>query len=370
MPDDLEKSRFLRCEEYGKVAEGISMGGYGSGRNKTHLLTSECIPIDMSLLSRHRLLSGHRLRTGCRVVYTMPSSPAKEKSETVETVENELTILIKRYASGRSGKYAVRGCAGHITLHYWVQGEGGERITREMDIPLAVTHPHLGGVRWWFLAPCCGSRMRILYLPTYLPAFGEVRHIVPACRNCLGLHYPSQQESPVERHKTYERHLLANYGYTWAKLEYEALEEYYFKLTPEWELIKVQSVLRRQLELIKHRIAAQRVLFRTDMHHLRSLKSEEDRQVYLDRLAKTHGSNYAQELAHVLRISFQIERDAYDLPLDEFVAAYMQEATASPDDEAPPGTTEHNIESLQALIESKRAVEEDLKALQTFLKAA
>ncbi len=60
-------------------------------------------------------------------------------------------------------------------------------------IPLATTHPHLGGIRWWFVCPLsvnghtCTRRVGKLYLPPRGRYFG--------CRRCYRLTYESCQES-------------------------------------------------------------------------------------------------------------------------------------------------------------------------------
>ena len=58
------------------------------------------------------------------------------------------------------------------------------------DYPLAVTWTpcHLGGVRPWFLCPCCSRRVAILY--------GGAGF---ACRHCRSLNYASQQASKRDR---------------------------------------------------------------------------------------------------------------------------------------------------------------------------
>jgi hypothetical protein len=50
---------------------------------------------------------------------------------------------------------------------------------------LEITHPHFGGVRWWFSCPQCAKRCKKLYLP---PGQWEI-----ACRSCHNLTYRSTQ---------------------------------------------------------------------------------------------------------------------------------------------------------------------------------
>jgi len=49
---------------------------------------------------------------------------------------------------------------------------------------LITTRPHYGGVRWWYVCPVCQKRRTALYLS------GSSME----CRQCAGLHYPSQSK--------------------------------------------------------------------------------------------------------------------------------------------------------------------------------
>jgi hypothetical protein len=64
------------------------------------------------------------------------------------------------------------------------------RRAEDMDYAVTVewTPCHLGGQRPWFLAPCCGRRVALLY-----------SSILFACRHCLSLNYASQQASKRDR---------------------------------------------------------------------------------------------------------------------------------------------------------------------------
>jgi hypothetical protein len=52
-------------------------------------------------------------------------------------------------------------------------------------VPIEITHPHFGGMRWWFNCPQCEKRCKKLYLP---PRQWEI-----ACRLCHNLTYTSSQ---------------------------------------------------------------------------------------------------------------------------------------------------------------------------------
>jgi len=60
----------------------------------------------------------------------------------------------------------------------------------DYKVYLSSTDLHLGGKRWWFQCPLkgCFKRVSILYLANML-----------ACRHCLNLAYPSQNEAPHYR---------------------------------------------------------------------------------------------------------------------------------------------------------------------------
>lgn len=69
-----------------------------------------------------------------------------------------------------------------------IVGAESEGQTTEQLVNLAVTVPHFGGRRYWFVCPSCRRRVRKLY--HYVAFFGERRGF--ACRLCLGLPYRSQ----------------------------------------------------------------------------------------------------------------------------------------------------------------------------------
>lgn len=53
----------------------------------------------------------------------------------------------------------------------------------DSEFQLAKTETGQGGHRYWFLCPGCGKRVTNIYLDTP----------IAACRNCLGLKYPSSR---------------------------------------------------------------------------------------------------------------------------------------------------------------------------------
>lgn len=74
-----------------------------------------------------------------------------------------------------------------ITLQYRIK-RNGEWHDVDCKVRLGTTGCNLGGARTWFICPCCGRRVAILYI-------GKV----PACRKCYQLSYPSQCETSNDR---------------------------------------------------------------------------------------------------------------------------------------------------------------------------
>jgi hypothetical protein len=330
----------------------VAVGGYGSGRHKQHQSTSSFLAIDTTVLRKRGLLTSEELKTGATILFTLRQKSVKEH---ITERTYEMSLLINRYGS-QEGTFTRWDAIGHVSIKYDVQLPDTEKKpTRTLDLPLITTHPNFGGRRYWFLAPCCGARVRVLYLSAL--AYDETPATIPACRSCLGLHYASQQQSYIERHKTYERLLLANYGYTWAQWEYSKLKEHYQEITPQWQYIMQKSVAERDLELTEHLISFNRVMLRTHMYALRSLKSADDRLTYLAHLIQTHGQSYALDLVRTTRMSDQIQKDIAGLSQDDFEQAYLKEAEA--DGKYPTEPT-----SLHSLIERKKEIQDELKRLK------
>ena len=83
-----------------------------------------------------------------------------------------------------------------LPVHYCIESvpEDAEQLQVAINLPnraesqvarLEITHPHFGGVRWWFNCPQCARRCKKLYLP---PGQWEI-----ACRLCHHLTYTSSQ---------------------------------------------------------------------------------------------------------------------------------------------------------------------------------
>ena len=81
----------------------------------------------------------------------------------------------------------------------------GEWEPHVAEFALVPTEPCLGGERWWFLCPTCGSRRSSLYfLPENDPAW--------ACRRCQGLVYASQSQTYRQRVRRRALKVLAKLG--------------------------------------------------------------------------------------------------------------------------------------------------------------
>lgn len=351
------------------------MGGYGAGRRKTHLSISECIPLDTSFLLKRKMLTGDLVQSA---ELTFISRATDAKGKMTET-KHSIDCLVKRYGE-ESGEFSEWRAAGHVTFRYRVK-QGGQFKAYKQEIPLVVTYPNYGGCRWWFLAPCCGRRCRVLYLPVY----GTVEQIMPECRVCLGLHYPSQLQSYIERHKTYERHLLANYGYAWAESEYHSLRAHYLEITPEIEYLRQRSVFDMRMRMLHHLLSFNRLILRMQMRDLRSLRSEEDRQMYLDHIRKEHGESYALDLVRMVGISVQMERDGRQSSSEVFDEAYKEVADSIAESlqrEEETETTEQDTRqavqefaskgkmSLRSLLAYKQQLEEDIERVKQERMAA
>lgn len=74
-----------------------------------------------------------------------------------------------------------------LRLRYRVTANG-QAEPKDYPVPITWTSCHLGGNRAWFLCPCCGRRVAMLYLSR-----------VFACRHCLRLNYESQQANKRDR---------------------------------------------------------------------------------------------------------------------------------------------------------------------------
>ena len=89
--------------------------------------------------------------------------------------------------------FTIQGESRLFTLTYAVTRSSGEKHEVVVPVVLQTTHPHFGGLRWWFTCPLvvngrpCRRRVGKLYLPPNGLYFG--------CRHCYDLTCRSCQES-------------------------------------------------------------------------------------------------------------------------------------------------------------------------------
>jgi len=76
-----------------------------------------------------------------------------------------------------------------LSIHYSYDGTG-QLVSSDQKISLTPTHVHLGGIRYWFICPKCGVRVRKLYKHTDTLNF--------YCRTCCDLTYQSQKSHPCD----------------------------------------------------------------------------------------------------------------------------------------------------------------------------
>lgn len=330
------------------------MGGFGSGRKATSQLTSEYIPIDTMMLLKRGCLTGDKLKTSGQLNFSVTQRTFEKWGQKAELPEKQALLMnVERYADGQPGMFSQWDASGHLSLTYTIKVGEVAPVPMCHDLPLVVTHPHYGGVRWWFLAPCCGRRVRVVYLELSDRA-------TPHCRACLALNYASQRQSYIERHKTYERYLLTNYGYAWAEIEYHSLKKHYFEITPEWEEIMQRSILERRAVLIHHLMKHQRFMLSMHVQQLRSLKHEEDLRVFVAGIAQEHSEAYMLDLSRAMNINLKQDSDeAFEQAYKEQVKQDgLEPPTIAPGEDVTAAT------SMQNLIEQKEAVESAMKFLR------
>src|SRR6266700_1361121 len=275
------------------------MGGLHSGRARRHTCIDDCLTIDTAWLRKQKILG--KSRSSFSITW-------KKWTETDFTKTRERAYLVQAYY--RHGEHPTLTLDYRVTLAYDDYRSPQERSYTE-TIQLASTPCNYGGERWWFIAPCCGARVRVLYIN---PKRGELSRMTPQCRTCLDLHYASQMQSYIERHKTYERYLLANYGLYWASYRYDfELKEHYLEMTPGLWALRMQSVIDWNLHLLKTVIRCDLTMYRADLANLKSLRSEEDRRVCLEHMRKKEREMNSLGLVIALQQCIAYERLVYEV---------------------------------------------------------
>jgi hypothetical protein len=137
------------------------MGGFGSGRQRGKVTTSDMLALDIRRLQRDGLLM-----PGRAFVW-----------QWTRNGDEVASILIRTEAD-------------RVILNYRSRSNGGEWQPMEYPVTLEWTGLHFGGRRAWFLCPArgCGRRVAILFGG---PIF--------ACRHCHNLAYQCQRETDADR---------------------------------------------------------------------------------------------------------------------------------------------------------------------------
>lgn len=134
------------------------MGGVGSGRRAEKNATTDYRRLDVRALQRAGFLRpGHFGSWGWHR-------------------GDELRASIQTEASDRNIRLRYSTC------------RNGEAQHHDYAVSLVRTACNYGGQRPWFVCPCCGQRVAILYIGS-----------VFACRRCYRLTYPVQRESESDR---------------------------------------------------------------------------------------------------------------------------------------------------------------------------
>lgn len=266
------------------------MGGLHSGRKRQHTCCDDCLVLDLAWLKKQKMLG--------KGTYSVTW---KKWTETNFITRKEHTYAI--------GLIVTRQA---VTLSYAtsIQGEEKEHA-QQHTIDLTTTPCNYGGFRLWFVAPCCGQRVRVLYLNTKTTSAALV---APMCRICAELHYPSQMASYIERHKTYERHLLANYGLYWAEHRYNfEMKEHYLEMTPELWALRLKSVYDWNMHLLKEIIKCDLMIYRADLRNLRSIRDAEEKQEYIKHMHSRQGNDAGRDLVRIFQQSIAYERLLYEI---------------------------------------------------------
>ncbi len=270
------------------------MGGFGSGRRRRNTNMTDCLEIDLKDLNRRKLL-----RPGEH------SFSVKWKRWTETNFKDRCN---QEYQAACS--LSMRDEHPVLTISYGVRHVGeSDDFHHKAALSMISTPCQYGGARWWFVAPCCGRRVRVLYISLKT----TIKQMIPECRHCQGLNYASQCASYADRHASYERHLLRNYGLTWAQWEYEAMREHHFNVTPEYLELARRSEMEQQLKMIRLLISCERMWLRTHARTLATIKSEEDRRMYIEHMVQEHGTRHALDVVKLLRYSVELERTVYEV---------------------------------------------------------
>jgi hypothetical protein len=242
----------------------------------------------------------------------------------------------------QSAHLIVSTDAGYIQVSYTTtRPDQGARF-ESVEIPLVTTPCNYGGQRFWMIAPCCGARVRIVYMGIFL---------YPACRSCCQLHYESQLATEKERHITREKYLLCNYGYAWAKNEYDMMKEHYYTIEPDIERKKRQSEVQWYLRNTRLLISFNRQMYRLHVREFATIRTMEDRATLLAHYLKEWGRE------HTLSLLTQFRQTAHPYASQDELDALIC-IIGSQSEKRPP------IAQLSTLLAIKSQFKRELRALE------
>lgn len=269
------------------------MGGLYSGRKRRHTSIDDCIELDIAHLRKIKLIG------------------QENKKMSLECKKWRETDFVKRTEQSHNlSAFFLAEDTPTLTLTYqtvWTNEYGSKKAHDHGHVVTLVSTPcNYGGVRWWFKAPCCKRRVRVLYINLRR---GDIENMTPQCRLCLNLHYGSQMASYIERHKTYERHLLANYGLYWAYERYNyELKEHYLKMTPELYALRANAVIDWNIHTMKLLIRCDLMIMRDQMRAFKTLKSEEDRRLWIEQMQQTQRELHTADTVRLILALIENEK--------------------------------------------------------------
>lgn len=282
------------------------MGGLYSGRKRRHTGIDDCLEIDLAQLHKLKILPGQRQGQAGRVC-TLEFRKWREK-DFVERTEQTYQVQLTRIDQDDGSPALV------VTYRAVLPASAYKAATHEDHqhiLRLTTTPAGFGGCRYWLECPDCVRRVRVVYIH---PREARLTDVRPRCRQCLDLRYACQRSSYQERHTTYERFLLANYGLHWAAHRYNhELQAHYLEMTPELEAKRRRSVMDKQLKMLRLCIQFDLMIYRADLRNLRRLRSDEDRRAYWESVNRRETERESSRWIRLMFENLLLERLADDI---------------------------------------------------------
>lgn len=145
------------------------MGSYLSGRTSGAPIVEDALRLDMADLTKRELVRGGQRNRG-----------------TLLWTQDGKLIALAQYQSDLTDPVG-----GRLDFQYILPASGTAVVQRRAQFHLTTTRPRYGGLRWWFLCPLTGRRVRVLYLPPGTAQF--------ASRQAGRLGYRSQRQTRTDR---------------------------------------------------------------------------------------------------------------------------------------------------------------------------